>query len=89
MYGVYNYVLVRRISNWEPLLFGIVFILTVLYKEPIGPATWTGFTDIGRWIEKVPNTGAIRAWMTLMAIGTATTGIRVLLGKETRVLGVE
>lgn len=89
MYGVFNYALVRRPSNWEPMLFLAVFILTVLSKEPIGPATWTGFTTIGRWIEKIPNTGAIRAWMTLMAIGTVTTGIRVLLGKETKVLGVE
>jgi uncharacterized membrane protein len=89
MYGIFWHILVRRAHDWEIMLFGIVFILTVLGQEPIGPAIWPGFATVMRWIEKVPNTGAIRAWMTLMAIGTVTTGVRVLLGKESRILGVE
>jgi polyferredoxin len=87
MFGVFYHVLVRRITDWEVALFGAVYILTLIGQAPIGGAIWPGFLDIVRWIEKFPNTGGIRAWMTLMAIGTATTGIRVLLGREPRVLG--
>ena len=89
MYGVFYYILIKRRNQWEPMLFIIIFVFSALKLEPIGPATWIGFETIGMWIEKIPYTGGIRAWMTLMAIGTFTTGIRVLLGKETRALGVE
>ncbi len=72
--------LLRRRVTWGGLLF-IVTLLVVLVGWMQIPALGA-FNDISAWIRTVPAAAGSRGLLIGVALGTATAGVRVLLGQD-------
>lgn len=72
--------LLRRRVTWGGLLF-IVTLLVVLVGWMQIPALGA-FNDISAWIRTVPAAAGSRGLLIGVALGTATAGVRVLLGRD-------
>jgi len=73
-------------KNIEVGVMIVVSLFTLIGRAPIGGYLWSGFPAIREWC-KILNLGGYRAFIIVSAIGAVAMGIRVLLGRETSILG--
>ncbi len=78
---------VLRVRNRESLLLLASGALVMLSNAPIGPWLWSGFLDIGNWIQNIVTAGTFRAIIMGVSLGLLGLGFRVLIGRERRALG--
>lgn len=69
-----------RIKNLETALFVTFGILVLLGQVPIGARLWDQLPVIKDWVLEVPALAGARGILLGVALGTAATGLRVLLG---------
>lgn len=71
----------------EVAAFIISLLAILLMLAPIATAIWPGFTDIGSWIQLVPNRAAQRGVLIGVALGAIVLAFNTLLGREKGYLG--
>jgi len=76
-----------RASNLQAAIFMFTAIVIMLMNGPFTQALIPGITDLGNWILTVPQTGASRAYLIACNIGIVALFIRVILGRETGIIG--
>ena len=76
-----------KIGNIESIAFMLSLLVILFMSAPIGNVIWPGFTDIGTWIQMVPNKAAIRGILIGVALGTIVLSYRTLIGREKGYLG--
>jgi hypothetical protein len=69
-----------RIKSLETGLFVIFGIIVLLGQVPIGVRLWEQLPVIKDWVLEVPALAGARGILLGAALGTAATGLRVLLG---------
>ena len=69
-----------RIKSLETGLFVTFGILVLLGQVPIGTRLWDQLPVIKDWVLEVPALAGARGILLGVALGTAATGLRVLLG---------
>ncbi len=70
------------------LLLAAAFFV-MLGRVPLGEYIWSKMPDITNWIMDYPNTAGQRAIMIGIALGLASTALRIILGIERSYLGGE
>ena len=76
----------RATSN-QAIVFMIFAIIIMLTNGPLTEALIPGMTDLGSWVLRVPNTGSARGFLIAANIGIVALYTRIILGKETGVIG--
>ena len=76
-----------RASSLQAAVFMFTAIAIMLMNGPFTQAIIPGITDLGNWILTVPQTGASRAYLIASNIGIVALFIRVILGRETGIIG--
>ncbi len=71
-----------RIKNFESLLFVGFAIIVLLGQVPAGFQLWADLPLIKEWIMRVPVLAGTRGILLGVALGTITTGLRVLLAAD-------
>jgi hypothetical protein len=69
-----------RVKSFETGLFVIFGILVLLGQVPVGARLWDQLPVIKDWVLEVPALAGARGILLGVALGTAATGLRVLLG---------
>ena len=90
--GLFMYVLfyrAARVRNLEISLLILSTIFVFFYMAPIGDAINPTLTVIGKWINDVPNKGAMRGTLICIAVGMIGLFLRSLVGLERAHLGGE
>ena len=88
--GFYNYTLffrATRVRTPEVGLLLISAILVMLWMAPIGEAISPWLAIVGKWINDVPNGGAMRGILISIAIGMIGLFVRACLGYEKAYIG--
>jgi len=67
--------------------FMLSLLAILLMLAPIATAIWPGFTDIGGWIQLVPNRAAQRGVLIGVSLGAIVLAFNTLLGRERGYLG--
>lgn len=75
-------VILRKRMNLFSISFFFVVLLVLLGSFSIPPATTPFLQMIRDWILRVPALGGARGLLLGIALGTITTGIRILLGTD-------
>jgi hypothetical protein len=76
-----------RARTGEAALLLIAGTLVMLGNAPIGGVIWTGFIDIGTWIQRIPMMSGIRGILIGAGLGAIAMGLRILTGRERGYLG--
>jgi hypothetical protein len=71
-----------RVKSFETGLFVTFGILVLLGQVPIGAMLWDQLPVIKDWVLDVPALAGARGILLGVALGTAATGLRVLLGLD-------
>lgn len=71
-----------RVKSFETGLFVIFGILVLLGQVPVGAMLWDQLPVIRDWVLDVPALAGARGILLGVALGTAATGLRVLLGLD-------
>jgi len=74
--------ILRKRMNMFSISFFFVVLLVLLGSFSIPPATIPFFQVIRDWVLRVPALGGARGLLLGIALGTITTGIRILLGTD-------
>ena len=74
--------ILRRRMDLFSITFFFVILLVLLGSFSIPPATLPFLHSIRDWILRVPALGGARGLLLGIALGTITTGIRILLGTD-------
>jgi len=74
--------ILRKRMDLFSIVFFFVVLLVLLGSFSIPPATLPFFHVIRDWIMRVPALGGARGLLLGIALGTITTGIRVLMGTD-------
>lgn len=74
--------ILRKRMNMFSITFFFVVLLVLLGSFSIPPATTPFLQPIRDWILRVPALGGARGLLLGIALGTITTGIRILLGTD-------
>ena len=74
--------ILRKRMNMYSITFFFVVLLVLLGSFSIPPATTPFLQVIRDWILRVPALGGARGLLLGIALGTITTGIRILLGTD-------
>lgn len=74
--------ILRKRMNMYSITFFFVVLLVLLGSFSIPPATTPFLQVIRDWILRVPALGGARGLLIGIALGTITTGIRILLGTD-------
>ena len=69
-----------RVKSLETGLFVTFAILVLLGQVPVGTRLWNQLPVIKDWVLEVPALAGARGILLGVALGTAATGLRVLLG---------
>ncbi len=69
-----------RVKSFETGLFVIFGIIVLLGQAPVGAMLWNQLPVIKDWVLDVPALAGARGILLGVALGTAATGLRVLLG---------
>jgi hypothetical protein len=69
-----------RVKSFETGLFVIFGILVLLGQVPVGARLWDQLPVIKDWVLEVPALAGARGILLGVALGSAATGLRVLLG---------
>ncbi len=71
-----------RLRSRESAVLLIVGVLVLLGQVPIGFQIWPELPLIKDWLLEVPAAAGVRGIVLGVALGTVTTGLRVLLGQD-------
>lgn len=71
-----------RVKSFETGLFVTFGILVLLGQVPVGTMLWDQLPVIKNWVLDVPALAGARGILLGVALGTAATGLRVLLGLD-------
>lgn len=71
-----------RIRNIESALMGVVTILIMLRKVPVGILIWPGIVPIGDWLLQVCAVAGTRALVIIFGFSVVSMSIRTILGHE-------
>jgi hypothetical protein len=71
-----------RVKSFETGLFVVFGILVLLGQVPVGAMLWDQLPVIKDWVLDVPALAGARGILLGVALGTAATGLRVLLGLD-------
>lgn len=71
-----------RVKSFETGLFVAFGILVLLGQVPVGAMLWDQLPVIKDWVLDVPALAGARGILLGVALGTAATGLRVLLGLD-------
>ena len=74
--------ILRKRTDLFSIVFFLVVLLVLLGSFSIPPATLPFLHGIRDWILRVPALGGARGLLLGIALGTITTGIRVLIGTD-------
>ena len=74
--------ILRKRMDLFSITFFLVILLVLLGSFSIPPATLPFLHDIREWIVRVPALGGARGLLLGIALGTITTGIRILMGTD-------
>lgn len=69
-----------RVRNFETGLFVVFGVIVLLGQVPVGATLWDQFPVIKDWVLDVPALAGARGILLGAALGTAATGLRLLLG---------
>jgi hypothetical protein len=69
-----------RVRSLETGLFVIFGLLVLLGQAPVGARLWDQLSVIKDWVLEVPALAGARGILLGVALGSAATGLRVLLG---------
>lgn len=69
-----------RVRNFETGLFVVFGVIVLLGQVPVGAMLWDQFPVIKDWVLDVPALAGARGILLGAALGTAATGLRLLLG---------
>ncbi len=69
-----------RVKSFETGLFVVFGLIVLLGQVPVGAMLWDQFPVIKDWVLDVPAMAGARGILLGVALGTAATGLRVLLG---------
>jgi len=72
-----------RVKSLDGTVMVLCAALIFLKNAPVAGYLWSGFNDIGAWIMNVFQAAGYRGIIIGVAIGSITTGLRILLGRET------
>jgi hypothetical protein len=70
------------VKSFETGLFVVFGILVLLGQVPVGAMLWDQLPVIKDWVLDVPALAGARGILLGVALGTAATGLRVLLGLD-------
>lgn len=90
--GFYNYTLFFRATRIKTFEVGVLLvsaIFVMLWMAPVGEAISPQLAMLGKWINDVPNGGAMRGILMSIAIGMIGLFIRACLGYEKSYIGGE
>jgi len=76
-----------RANSIQATIFMVSAIIIMLMNGPFTQSLIPGITDLGNWILTVPQTGASRAYLIASNIGIVALFVRIILGRETGVIG--
>ncbi len=76
-----------RARNVEATILLIGAIIMMLGNVPIGALIWSGWPNLAKWVQNVPNTAGQRAIMISAAVGYIGISLRVMLGMERKHFG--
>lgn len=76
-----------RASSVQASIFMITAIIIMLMNGPFTQSLIPGITELGNWILTVPQTGASRAYLIASNIGIVALFVRIILARETGVIG--
>lgn len=74
--------ILRKRMDLSSITFFLVILLVLLGSFSIPPATLPFLHIIREWIVRVPALGGARGLLLGIALGTITTGIRILMGTD-------
>lgn len=83
--GFYLFTLFFRAAHIRTTEVGIMLgaaAFVMLWMAPVGYSIWQGLPIIGKWINDIPNAGAQRGMLIVIAVGTLGLFVRSLLGYE-------
>lgn len=69
-----------RVKSFETGLFAIFGVIVLLGQAPVGAMLWNQLPVIKDWVLDVPALAGARGILLGVALGTAATGLRALLG---------
>jgi hypothetical protein len=71
-----------KIRNLESVVLLGSMCLAIMSNVGIGEVLWSGFPQIGLWLDNIPTTGSYRGIMIATAFGGFMLAIRTVLGLE-------
>lgn len=78
-----------RIRDFESFLLVAFAIIVLLGQVPAGFYLWPDFPLVKEWVLRVPTMAGIRGILLGVALGTITTGLRVLIAVDRPYADVE
>lgn len=89
--GFYSYTIMFRsslgVKSPEVALLLICTLFGLLKNAPIGEILWSGFPQIGNWLNFVPGLGSNNGLLIGIAIGEIALYVRTLMGYEIAYMG--
>lgn len=78
-----------RARSLEAAVFLVAGCLVILGNAPIGEVIWSGMPFLNEWLQLQGQTPGMRALYITAALGLIYFGLRVAIGAEKRIIGVE
>lgn len=78
-----------RARTTETAVLLICGIFAILGNTPMAASLWDGFPELAAWLRAYPTGAGMRGLIIGAGIGAVILGIRVLLGREKEIIGVE
>jgi hypothetical protein len=76
-----------RLRSRQSAVILVVGVVVLLGQVPIGFQLWSGLPLLRDWILEVPTASGVRGIILGVALGTVTTGLRILIGQDRPYLG--
>ena len=76
-----------RLRSRESAVLLVVGVVVLLGQVPIGFQIWPDLPLLKDWLLEVPVASGVRGIILGVALGTVTTGLRILLGQDRPYLG--